>query len=234
MNNEYVLRQFNQLKEKYPNLEYFEEEKNTKISGEIVFLAEYNNVPITDSYFITIIIPEKYPDSLPSVFEINSKIPKRFEHFLTDGSLCLGVQTEIKEKMRKNPTLLYFVDSFVISYLYSFSYYTKYKQMPYGERAHGLDGVFEFYKEKLAVKTKTDVIEMLGFVCFKDYRGHLECPCGSKMKTRNCIHKDIIMEMKHNDFMNEYLSDLYYMVQQESKNKNYTSRKSVLSARGND
>jgi len=223
VSNEYLLQQFIQLKEKYPELEYFEEEKIVKISGEIVFLAEYNNVPITDSYFITITIPKNYPNSLPSVFEINSKISRRFEHFLADGSLCLGVQTEIKEKMKKNPTLLYFVDSFVISYLYSFSYYAKYKQMPYGERAHGLDGIFEFYKEKLVVKTKTDVIKMLDFICYKDYRGHLECPCGSKIKTRNCIHKEILMEMKHNDFMNEYLSDLNNIVKQESKRKIYLS-----------
>lgn len=209
------------LTKKYTELEIRKGDESFIIDGKIIFFAEYANMPIIDSYQIRVEVPFDFPRKIPSVYENEGKIEKKFEHFLTDGSLCLGIQTEMKETLKNNPSVLNFVDSFVISYLYTHSYYLKYGQMPFGERCHGLEGIYEFYKEKLLVDSNSYVIDMLGFICFKEYRGHINCPCGSKIKIRKCIHKEIILEMKQNGFMEDYLCDLYNLLQYEKKKKEY-------------
>lgn len=231
MSKDKLREQCEELIIKYTELEIEQVDELFIIDGEITFFAEYENLPIIDSYQIRIEVPLAFPQKIPTVYEIGGKIEKKFQHFLTDGSLCLGVHTEMKEKLKNDSSVLEFVDSFVISYLYTHSYYLKYGQMPFGERSHGLEGIYEFYKEKLLVKTSSDVIKMLGFICFKDYRGHLNCPCGSKMKMRKCIHKDIILEMKHNGFMDDYLGDLYNMIQYEKKKKEYQSSNIISEGR---
>lgn len=231
MSIEKLREQCEELTEQYTELEIEQADESFIIDGKITFFAEYNKLPIVDSYQIRIVVPFNFPLEIPSVYETGGKIEKKFQHFLTDGSLCLGVQTEMKEKSKNNSTVQKFVDSFVISYLYTHSYYLKYGQVPFGERGHGLEGIYEFYKEKLLVNTNSDVIEMLGFICFKDYRGHLNCPCGSQIKMRKCIHKDIIMEMKQNSFMKDYLCDLCNMVQYEKNKKAYQSRNNIFEGR---
>lgn len=231
MSKDKLREQCEELTKKYMELEVDQGYDSYIIEGKITFFAEYEKLPIIDSYQIRIEVPFDFPRKIPTVYETAGKIEKKFQHFLTDGSLCLGVHTEMKEKLKNDSSVLEFVDSFVISYLYTHSYYLKYGQMPFGERGHGLEGIYEFYKDKLLVKTNSDVIEMLGFICFKDYRGHLNCPCGSKMKMRKCIHKGIILEMKQNGFMEDYLGDLYNMVKYEKKKKEYKSRNNIFEGR---
>lgn len=158
------------------------------------FYAVYNDIPIIDDYKIIISVNNLFPGDIPKVWEISKKIPHRFGHFFTDGTLCLGVRTEILQKLAGNPSLLYFVDTFVINYLYTASYWMKYGTMPFGERSHR-KGIYEFYKERLDVDTDKEVLLMLKAISNKNfrYRGHLLCPCMSGKTMRTCKHNEFLL-----------------------------------------
>ena len=207
-----ISEQFIELNQIYPELQLIEESDNYIIKGEITINAEHNNVWIIDDYSIRIHVAGNFPQKIPTVYETSRKIPKGYPHFLDNGALCLGVTAEIYRLLYQNPTLIFFVNTFVVNYLYSVSYFVKYGIMPFGERAHGSQGIYEYYKDFFEVKTNGQALGVLMFVALGNYRGHLDCPCGSGEKIRKCIHKDIILNAIRSEFLSCYQADCLELI----------------------
>lgn len=202
-----IREQFIELNKLYPGLQLMENSESYCIEGDITINAEYNNAWIIDDYSIQIHVPFNFPQRIPSVYETSHKIPRGYRHFLDNGALCLGVTAEIYRLLYQNSTLIFFVNTFVINYLYSVSYFVKYGIMPFGERAHGSQGIYEYYKDFFKVKTDGQALAVLMFVALGNYRGHIDCPCGSGEKIRKCIHKDIIFNAINSEFHSCYQAD---------------------------
>jgi hypothetical protein len=196
MTTQELYHEFAELKVRYPDLVCRDITDGIAIEGNLELYAECNDIPITDTYQIRIKISRQFPAILPEVWELTNKIPRKYGHFFSNGTLCLGVKTEILLNLIEYPSLLYFVEHFLVNYLYSASYWMKYAAMPFGERSHG-DGVFEFYKERLDVETDGQVLSILKAVTGKNfqYRGHLLCPCMSGAIMRKCKHKKFLLEL---------------------------------------
>lgn len=204
--------QFIELNKIYLGLQLIEENGNYIIKGDITINAEHNNVWLIDDYSIRIHVPGNFPQKIPTVYETSHKLPKGYQHFLDNGALCLGVTAEIYRLLYQNPTLIFFVNTFVVNYLYSASYFIKYGTMPFGERTHGSEGIYEYYKELFKVKTNGQALEMLMFVASGNYRGHIDCPCGSGEKIRKCIHKDIVLNAINSEFLKCYQVDCLELI----------------------
>lgn len=182
-------------------------------------VAERDSVPLFDDYVIRIEIPADYPLHLPIVFEESKAIPPQYEHYYADNSLCLGVTYELMDKLAiNNNSFRYFFDEYIIGYFYSVSYYNKYGCFPFGERAHGTKGIIAYYYEKFKVTTTQQIIYILGAVYNENYRGHLDCPCGSHIKGRRC-HGTQILELIKSGRKNLIASDLYEIIQYQRENK---------------
>jgi len=188
--------EFTKLQTSYNELQCKDISDGIEIEGNIKFTAEYNNIPITDSYKTRIRVSTSFPNDLPKVWNLDNKVPRKYEHLLSEGTLCLGVSTEIRLKLRKNPSLVYFINEFVVNYLYSVSYWKKYTTMPFGERSH-TDGILEFYKEHFNVDSEKQVLSILKTITDEhfQYRGHLPCPCNSGLAMRKCKHKDFLLNI---------------------------------------
>lgn len=146
--------------------------------------------------------------SLPKVFEESGSIPEQFEHFYGDNSLCLGVAYELREKLHNHQnSFRYFFDEFVVGYLYSVAYFRRYGCHPYGDRSHGVEGIIEFYYERLGVRTIPQVVSLLTAVCSSRYRGHLYCPCGSNKIWRHC-HGEVVLQLLNSEFKGQMFHDL--------------------------
>lgn len=76
-------------------------------------------------------------------------------------------------------------------YYYSYEYYSRFGEFPFGERGHGLKGVVEVYQQLFNEPDLLKVCKLLSYVSHKKYRGHLLCPCGSGIITRKCHGKNI-------------------------------------------
>ena len=211
---EIVYEQFNDLVNRYPTLMLRWEDQIGIIEGDLQFRATFNDVEIEDVYSIRIVIPSTYPMDIPTTLEIGNRIPEGF-HKYTDGSLCLETPTMQYIEFSTHPTLLFYIEKFVVEYLYGYSHLQKYGSLPYGERDHGNKGILGFYKELFGVDEYESVMRLLYVLCTNEYRGHLLCPCGSGQIGRKCHGKTLLqlisLKLKdhfQNDFVKLHKSNL--------------------------
>lgn len=75
--------------------------------------------------------------------------------------------------------------------LYSAKFFGRYGRYPFGDRPHGADGILEFYTERYGVD-EDGAVGVMECIATGKYRGHLECPCGSGLRGRDCHGPKII------------------------------------------
>lgn len=170
-----------ELREKYPYL--FLEKKNDGYLIRGTIFIEKDNVK--DRYEVEIRVVSDYPRKVPTVKETGSKIDPNFHHN-PDGTLCLEAPLTVHEIFRANETLLNFTDNLLVPYLYIHSYYRMNGKLPFGEHAHGAEGILADYKKRFEISDDSIVLGLLQILAEGAYRGHHLCPCGSKKKLRNC------------------------------------------------
>ncbi|HAY22649.1 MAG TPA: hypothetical protein DCY27_10895 [Desulfobacterales bacterium] len=189
------------------------------VHGLLEFEASNEDIKIQDSFQIRLLIPDDYNKTPPKAYETGGKIPKAF-HTYSDDSLCLATPVEIRRKFSETPTLIGFVESLLIPYLFSFSFWKEHGWMPYGELAHGPEGIIQYYLESFKVDSEIIVLKFLKLLAMENYRGHHECPCGSGSKIRNC-HGELILRYKglqsQADFLDEYIRCLDYVITKTGK-----------------
>ena len=211
--------QYWELIESYPELrlEYLGGEN--RISGKLIFSANFQFQRIDDEYIIEVIIPDTYPDSLPTVREKGNKISRDF-HKYRDDSLCLGASLAIKLKFAKQPTLLGFIENCVIPYLYSYSYKCMYGYLPFGELSHGWLGVLEYYKDLFDINDVRTILRLLKILAHDKYKAHSRCPCGSRKRMRDC-HGNLFKKLIPLQPTMNYFEDYQAILEGLKKNKQF-------------
>jgi len=176
------------------------------ISGTLRFSASYNNTRIEDAFNVEVTLPKDYPDSPPSSRELGGRIPKDYHQYI-GGAMCLGAPLDVSMKFAKTPTLVGFVESLLIPYLFSFVQWESRGIMPYGELSHGGLGLYEYYQNLFESSSPIAVLGLLKVLADGDYRGHLPCPCDSKNRLRSChgpLLRRISRHRSSTGFMNDY------------------------------
>lgn len=172
-------------------------DENFVIEGIYNLSSLYKDVYLHRKYNITIKISKTYPIILPQVFDNDNIIPREFEHFFSDGSLCLSSPVELYLSALEHK-ISDFLIKHIDSYLFTATYFIKYNhQLPYGERSHGLIGILEFWKEYLSIDDYGVIYNFMDYISKGNYRGHNLCPCGSNEKIRSC-HGDKILPIIKN------------------------------------
>jgi len=217
-NNETLIRQqFEELNRMFPYLKLYEDKPGRwVIRGKLSFSASFqNNTAITDTYSVIITLPCDYPYSPPFVQETGGRIPADF-HQNPDRTLCLGIPIELRQRFKKEPTLLAFVKNLLIPYLYSYSYFEKYGKLPFGEFAHGGKGIREYYQELFKTDDIYIVLELLKIMAGGKYRGHLPCSCGSGIRASKCHNlKELVMNYSKEFFLRDFIFVLGSLDQKE-------------------
>lgn len=214
MNN--IEENFEMLQKEYPKLHMNLLDNKYMIEGEVRIYAINEKIELMDDFHIIIEVPLDFPRVLPTIKETSNKIPKSFEHVNIDKTLCLGIDTEIKIKFMKKPTLLYWFQNFVVSYFYSVMYYNKYRKVPYGERKHGTLGIIQFYSEFLKLYNKKDIYAVLNAIKHNNINESSKCPCGSYKKIRKC-HLNEINILKKLDITSD-LMEIERLIKPKKKN----------------
>lgn len=197
---------------KYPSLSVINTESGVVLKGTLVLNAEYNDIPLYDEYEIEIDIPKKYPKELPVVREISNYIPEELNHFLADGSLCLAAECELIDFAYADGSVVGYIDKFVMNYLYIASYFSRYGEVPFGERSHGIAGIKEAYLERYNCEDEKVLIDLLCLLTgINRYRGHCMCSCGSNKKLRDCHGKLILRDIQSEGYLH-YRNDAYRLI----------------------
>lgn len=164
--------------------------KEIIISGNISINRIYKNFVVDKEYEIKICIPLKN-DEMPVVWDIGDSINKSYVHKYSDGTLCLETDAYVAYCFYNGYSLLQWMKNIVEPYYYSYEYYSRFGEFPFGERGHGIIGVVETYQQLFNEQDLLKVCRLLSYVSHRKYRGHLLCPCGSGIITRKCHGKNI-------------------------------------------
>ena len=206
INRELIRAQFIEVAYAYPDLMLHFDDEQGIIEGEFHFIATHGNEEIEDTYSIKIVIPLEYPEELPAIYEAAGRIPKSF-HTFNNGTLCLEVDTKMKLDFIDNPTLIFYVQHFVLNYFFQYSYYEKHGTLPFGERSHDKKGILSLYMEIFNVDDYNVAFEFLKILANKKSRGYQDCPCGSGKKLKEC-HGPMVLKLKNLHMDQYFISNL--------------------------
>lgn len=171
------------LEEHFPFLNIKINGKNSfEIFGDIHVNAHWGKFNV-DEWFSIKITAVNFPNLLPVCIETSGKVINY--HVNSQGDLCLGSPRELYKEIKAQPDIVFYINKFVIPFLFSYRYNQQYGESPFGELAHGGDGIFPYYREKF----KTNDLAICTLLTYGNkflYRGHHLCPCCSGLKLRKC------------------------------------------------
>ena len=162
------------------------EEKGVVLEGTFPLDAEWDGIRLAEEFDLEITVWADFPCSVPEVREVSGHIPASYPHIYDDRSFCLGIYGELALALKNDPSLAGFMNGPVTSYLYTALFFARYGRYPFGDRPHGAQGILEFYKEWFCTEEPRSVFRLMEFASEREYRGHLNCPCGSGARIRNC------------------------------------------------
>ena len=180
-----IVRQARAVQRRHPLLSLMRTTEGALIlDGQIGFTVPFESLTVQDEFRIRILFPADYPREPPIVFEVGSKIPRTFGHFMDAGNLCLGAPVQVRMRFAKHRNLLHFIESQVVPYLFSWSYRRDYGHMPFGELEHGDLGLLQFYGTYFGTPW-WQTLRLLRYLADGKllFRG---CPCGSEIRVDRC------------------------------------------------
>ena len=165
------------------------------VSGPLPFVASSDShEAIADAFEIDLFVPAAYPRALPWVLETSGRIRSDYEHVYTNGMLCLAVPIEERLIFERDPCLRGFVTNLVVPFCYGYCYWERHDVHPFGEREHGGAGIARFYMDRFGLTGEVQALEVVLHLFQHGYRGHHDCPCGSRRKLRDC-HRTSMREL---------------------------------------
>lgn len=135
-----------------------ESEEQIELSGEIFVHCESKGYTLSDSYAVQIVIPLN-SDKLPFVIDRGNRIAEDYPHRYKNGELCLETDTSIRIRFSDGFSLTLWMQEFVEPYYFSYEFYRRYGEFPFGERGHGLQGIVETYQDLFQEQNALKVFE---------------------------------------------------------------------------
>jgi hypothetical protein len=177
----------------HPGL-HFEDRANKLVLFGDLQLVDANRV--IDLYEVEVDIPHGGPKAdLPIVREVGGRIPWIPDrHVNFDGSACLTVPDAFWYRHPDGLELLEFLEGPVRGYFLGQSIVESGGDWPFGERAHGIYGVVEFYAKLIGTSDPVRIHAFLTDVIGEPL-GNRPCACGSGHLAHGC-HETIIRELR--------------------------------------
>lgn len=179
----------------YPELQLISNKKNTFLKG--IYTIKDNLGIVQGEYEIAIIIPKKYPNEFPMLYELSQKIMPRVDnrHIDTNGLACVEIDQNIVLKSKKGITIKEFIEKYVHRYFCWQLRYDAGDRDGLEEWAHYDKGTLQFYREKLQLDAIESIIEILKVLCENSLPQRNDpCICCSNQKYKYC-HQNLIEEI---------------------------------------
>jgi len=221
--------QIAQLIEKYPNLHIEESTDNSvRLLGNIHIYRCANEFTLNKKYDVELVI-SLAPDTLPIAKDIGNAVDNSFVHRYSNGELCLETGTAIRIRFIDGLDLCAWMNEFVEPYFFSYEYYQRYGEFPFGERPHGCLGTIDTYRELLHCEDPAKLFDLINFAENNTYRGHVPCPCGSGKKLRACHGSYLFPFMTDSRYQAILVTDLSNIhseiLEYEKSRRNHKGRK---------
>lgn len=159
------------------------------LSGHLRFTAAAEGRPeVEDCFEVKVALPRILDREIPTVWEIGGRIPRIPDnHVNTDGSLCLGSDLRLQEIWRQNYSLLTFVNECLIPFLYGIALREMDHPFPFGELAHGRQGLKDDYLEIFDCRDEKTLRKFLNILTLRKRVGNKQlCPCDCRRILARC------------------------------------------------
>ncbi len=183
------------LERAFPYLHVKTREGHTVLAGGLPIIVDGT---VADQFEIEVIVPASgLRSEMPVVREIGGRIPRHPDRHVepVTGDACLCVRDEYWFKHPDGLNLVEFLQGPVTSYFVAQFSFIQGNGWPFGQRAHGANGIIEFYAKFFGVSGRMPVRRILEVVAAKKVRAHWTCPCGSSRHIRDC-HAELIHRLR--------------------------------------
>lgn len=174
---------------KYPDLRVTLEGDVVHIRGSYPVMDE---VEVLDRFQIEISVPPDFPDSTPVLREIGGRIPWNSDrHVNRDAGEACPIVPEEWLMWPERESILAFLEGPVRNFFLGQVLVEAGCRWPFGERTHGVPGLFEAYGEIVGASDREAILRYLDCLSKEIMKGHWDCPCGSGKRLRNCHRDDL-------------------------------------------
>lgn len=162
-----------------------------KIKGEKIFLEGswevYGEEILIVTYQISIEVPDDFPNKTPKVYEISELLPKiQNRHFNPkDKTACLFISTEQPEHWPLGSDIKLFLNKPVKEFFFSQAYFDLIGEWPFGEWAHGDDGLIDYCIQYLGISKRKQLANFFRYLELKK-PAKIKCPCDSGKYFKLC------------------------------------------------
>lgn len=203
-----VLDEVEILLEQQPLLTKTEIDGGLKFTGNYKVCIQLENEKFEDYFSLEIFVPNGFPENIPTAKSTDGRIrANNYKgHVYANGQFCLELNTSIAAFLQRNPSLLAFLTKYLDTYLYGFLFYRKRKYLPFGENKHGVDGLLDYYCELFETTDIKVAYSLLFCLCMENLKGHIQCPCQSGKRYRDC-HREKINKLNASPLYERYKDD---------------------------
>lgn len=178
---------------RYPTLHVLVLDGRVHIKGTLPIT---NGTAEFDRFALDIVLSPDHPRALPQVFETGGRIPRTLDrHISADGSACIVLPDAF---WLEHPTgdldVVEYLAGPVHSYFLGQAAVERGEPWPFGEWAHGGDGIVELYGLLIGTSDASRVRDLLRAVLRPSVKA-LRCPCGSGRRLRKC-HGELVRSLK--------------------------------------
>jgi hypothetical protein len=178
----------------FPDLHFVVEGDLVYVRGSFPVLHERD---VLDRYSIELQLTRDHPKSLPVVLEVGGRIPRHNDRHINpaDGTACVLLPDERWKLWPVGTPLLRFLTGPVHSFFLAQSLVEEGEPWPFGQWAHGVKGVFQYYRELLNTSDLPVITKYLEYITAKKVKGHWPCPCNKGNRLRDC-HFRLIIDLR--------------------------------------
>lgn len=166
------------------------------------------------TYHVEIIIPLGL-NELPLILDIRNQIDNGYPHRYTNGKFFLETDTNIRIRFIDGFSLEAWMSEYVETYFFSYEFYQRYGEFPFGERGHGLNGIIQTYSDFFNEVDRSKTTKIMSSISNGKYQGHTLCPCESGQKLRSC-HGPYIMKFYTDNLLTKIIRRDFFLVTGDS------------------
>jgi hypothetical protein len=144
------------IRQKYPEVNINRNDENIEVEGRFIIEAKYKDIILDIAPKLIILIPYDYPNKIPLVFETENKIDS--EHKLSNGALCVATEFDLLIQLYNSKNISDYFQKFLIPYFISYYGWLKYNTIVYGERTHGVEGIYQSISEYFCIDNNRSLV----------------------------------------------------------------------------
>jgi hypothetical protein len=169
----------------FPDLHFVVENDLVYVRGSFPLIFEGK---VLDRYSVELQLPRNHPSGLPAVWETSGRIPHHNDRHVNpaDGTACVLIPDERWRLWPAGAPLIKFLTGPLHSFFLAQSMVEEGEPWPFGQWAHGAQGIFQYYRELLKTSDLRVMSTYLDYLAAKRVKGHWPCPCGSGSRVRDC------------------------------------------------